>query len=115
MKRFGFIKVCGSKIPIQVGSSEDHKELVGCYGLYDANTCTIWIHVDTPKTLIIQTLVHEVLHAMLNLSGAIYSTAAAFGLDRDDSRIEAWEESFVRLLTPHITETFGDSWATSKR
>ena len=34
-------------------------------------------------------------------------TARIFGVERDSKQMEEWEEITVRVLTPHVLETFG--------
>ncbi len=107
MKKAGAIKVCGLTIPVCEGLTHDQPGLEKAYGCYDVDTATLWLDETNPKHVKAFWKTHETLHAIMNLSGAVYSMAAALGVPREDPRLDEWEEALVRLLTPHILETFG--------
>ncbi len=107
MKNAGAIKVCGQTIPVKEGLASDEPGLEKAYGCYDLDTSTLWLDENNPKHIRTFWKTHEALHALLNLSGSLYAMASALGLPREDPRREAWEEAFVRILTPHVLETFG--------
>ena len=101
------VAICGLNIPVRVGTPKDCADLAGAYGCYDVDTATIWLNADTPAHAASFWFVHEILHALLNLSGLLYATARIFGVERDSKQMEEWEEITVRVLTPHVLETFG--------
>lgn len=111
MKRPRFVRACGLRIPVRFGTEKDYPELKGCYGCYDLDTCTIWIESSCPPAVQAFWIAHEAVHAVLNNSGALRMTATAFGIDMDEpeerKRMDSWEEALVRVLVPHILETFG--------
>lgn len=107
MKNLKPMPVCGLSIPVKEGTEEENRNLEKAYGCLDMDTLTVWIEERTPKHTKAFWKTHEALHAILNLSGAIYATAAALGLPREDPKIAAWEETFIRVVCPHILETFG--------
>jgi hypothetical protein len=107
MKALGHMPVCGVDLPVKAGDEKDNSDLTKAYGCFDLDTSTVWLDENLPRHAADFWRTHEALHAVLNLSGAIYATAAALGMKRDDPRIDEWEEMIVRVLTPHIIETFG--------
>lgn len=111
MKRAGHVMVCGVKTPVRVGTVDDQQGLHNAYGCYDTDECVIWLAADCPPHHVPFIATHEGLHAMLNHSGAIRMTSSMLGLDMDNAKdrekMEAWEEALVRVLTPHVVETFG--------
>ena len=107
MKSLGHMPVCGVDLPVKEGSATDQPCMEKAYGCYDVDTATVWLDENNPKHVKDFWRTHEALHALINLSGVAYVTAAALGLKRDDPRMEEWEEAIIRVLTPHIIETFG--------
>lgn len=101
------VKICGLRIPVRYGDEKDAPALAKAYACYDRDTCTIWIHRDTPKDKVEFWKVHEARHVLLECSGLLYATAAIFGVKRNDPRMDAWEEAFIRIMCPHDLETFG--------
>lgn len=101
------VTICGLTVPVRFGTEKDQSELSDSYACYDRDTCTIWVHTATPADKVEFWKVHEALHALCENSGVIYATAAIFGVKRDDSKVEAWEEAVIRILCPHILQTFG--------
>lgn len=93
--------VCGQRIAIE------YEDLGALYGKYDRDECKIKLHSETPADKQPLWKTHETLHALLEGSGVLYATAAIFGIKRKDPRIDAWEEAVIRILSPHILETFG--------
>lgn len=86
-KRKQTINIANRKFSLVFPSAiigDDGKE---CYGLANHGTSTISVATAYPS-LFNTTLIHELLHALLNASGA-------------DQLIEQ-EETFVRILTPHL-------------
>lgn len=111
MKTLGAVMICGMRVPVRTGSEKDHPSLRGTYGLYDIDQVAIWVNADTPAHMRDFITVHESLHAILNNSGALRSVATTAGLDLEDrkdfQRMEVLEENLIRILVPHILETFG--------
>jgi hypothetical protein len=107
VKRAGHVAVCGLNLPVKLGTEEDFAGLKGAYGCFDPDTGTIWLDENIPPHVKPFWTVHEVLHAVLLHSGALYVTASIFGCEREDPRLDRWEEAIVRILTPHLLETWG--------
>lgn len=101
------IRVCGLLIPVAQGSAKDHPDLKKCWGVYDHENEIVWMNEATPKDKVPFWETHEALHALVNKSGLLYVTAAIFGAEVGDDKMEAWEEAFIRVATPHVLETFG--------
>jgi hypothetical protein len=119
MKHLGTVTICGMCIPVREGSEKDHPVLKGAYGIYDVDSATIWVDVSTPAHVRDSIIVHEALHAVLNSSGAYRSIATMTNLDlenpRDLARMNEIEENLVRILVPHVLETFGPARVTKGR
>jgi hypothetical protein len=112
MTPLGTVKVCGIAIPVQIGDEDDNPNLAGAYGCYDLDDGIIWISHTCPAAEMPFWITHEACHALLQKSGALRVTALAFGLDVEKKAkhlkiASTWEEVFIRVMTPHIIETFG--------
>lgn len=118
-KPVGHLAICGLRIPVCVGNETDHPDLARAYGCYDLDTQVIWIHETCPRHSVDFWLTHEAKHAMLACSGALRATAALFGLDLDKpadrDRMDVWEEAMIRILVPHLIETFGPAHLVEPR
>jgi hypothetical protein len=101
------VRICGLDLAFRRGSEKDNPDLSDCHGYYDGTEHTIWIHDNVPNNAVPFWTTHEKLHGLLDLSGALHVTAGIFGISPEDPRMEAWEEAIVRVLTPHIANTFG--------
>ena|ERR1700682_6211852 len=107
MKQLGTLMIAGSSVGVFEGNRSDNANLDGTYAVYLPDDQEIWLFEGLPAHEKLKNLIHEVLHAIIGCSGAFDVTAAALGLKRDDTRMLDWEESFVRVMTPHILEVFG--------
>jgi len=65
------------------------------YGMWDGRQATILLSTRSAETITRETLLHELLHAIIELSGA----AAVHIKDSDE------EEGIVRALTPMLLDT----------
>jgi hypothetical protein len=105
------VKVCGLSVPLCFASEKEDATLKGAHGYYDPDTGVIVLNKSLPAGSDATFLVHEVLHALLNTSGALRATAATLGIDIDKpagrKQMDTWEEVFIRVITPHVLETFG--------
>lgn len=101
------VTVCGLDLPVKVGTNRNHPDLEKSYACYDPEQMCIWLHADCPTDFVGFWLAHESIHAMLDLSGVLDVTAAVSEKERND--LDAWEEAVVRILTPHVLETFCNS------
>ena len=54
---------------IKVRWKDDLMETHGAYGLWEQHKLTIYIDTTVPPTLMAQTLWHEIMHAVLDLTG----------------------------------------------
>ena len=94
----GQIVLCGHTIDILlVDDLNDGK--VECHGVYEPAKASISIDADLAPELQKTFLVHEIAHAMLDLSGAMHELREDLAHDVDAERVE---ERLVRTLTPHI-------------
>jgi hypothetical protein len=115
MKHLGTLMIAGSEVGVFEGNRSDNANLDGVYAVYLPDDQEIWLFEGLPPHEKLKNLVHEVLHAVIGCSGAFDITASALGLAREDTRLVAWEESFVRVMTPHIFEIFGPALKTRKK
>lgn len=53
------------KIVVKKGLMEEHT----CYGMWDATQLVIYIDPDVPQSVLAHTLWHEMMHAILDLTG----------------------------------------------
>ena len=107
MKKKVFVNIAGQPYEIIASNAQEYPVLDKAYGVCNSNNHTILILEDLPDAKFQHTLTHEVIHALIAESGAAYATAAALGVDEDDPRVNAWEEMFVRVMTPHVAAAFG--------
>jgi hypothetical protein len=102
--------ICGNLVPVFLvpdlmdGPNE-------CDGYYETASPSIFIHRDIGAEYSRQVLVHEVCHAMLHLSGAMYELEQDLREGVDAFRVE---ERLVRTLTPHIVAMMGTKRKAAK-
>ena len=106
-EKIGTLDICGTKVEVRTGTNADTDGLDGAYGCFDTTELVIWLHSALPKRKVPDTLTHEALHAIWLNSGARFAIASSLGIPDGDSRLEALEETLVRILTPHVKSTFG--------
>lgn len=97
-KRVGELVICGAKVGIYLENNL-YDEATSCSGLYDPAASTIYIDDANGEEMVRHILIHEVGHALLHLSGAMYELEQDLKPDVDVERVE---ERLVRTLTPHI-------------
>jgi hypothetical protein len=86
--------------PVEFSKYQDEKkEKENFLGLFSAETLTIYIKKDLPPSLLKDTLLHEILHALWFLSGA-----GAVG--EEDENLE---ELLVGMLTPWLMSILKDN------
>jgi hypothetical protein len=107
VKKIGVIDIGGTPHDVCLGTHKDTKNLGDAFGAYEAASCQIWVEEGMPKAKTEETLTHETLHAIWQIAGVNYATAASLGISADDPRIAIWEEMIVRVLTPHMKTVFG--------
>lgn len=102
--------ICGNLVPVfLVPNLKDGP--TACDGYYETASPSIFIHRDLGAEYSRQVLVHEVGHAMLHLSGAMYELEQDLRKGVDVDRVE---ERLVRTLTPHIVAMMGTKRKASK-
>lgn len=106
MKLVGYVHVCGRQLPVKEGTEEDCHHLENCWGVFVQDEGAIWLDERAPEHMKPFWLMHEALHALIHLSGALFLTTSALRI-RDNDEVKEWEEALVRELTPHLLETFG--------
>ena len=107
MKKLGYLKICGQTIEVLEGDENDCPHLQSARGVYIPGKAQIWLEEDQPADRLVDTLVHESLHGLVDMSGIFDATASILGLERDDPRMAKWEEAFIRVITPHVAALFG--------
>jgi hypothetical protein len=102
-KRIGWLTICGNKVPVirvpELLTAEGGTAL----GLSDFERNAIFIRAGQTETQEKDTLIHEGIHMLLNLSGAV-NHLAGYVKAKD---LAACEETLVRILTPNVVAMLG--------
>ncbi len=93
MKKLGTLQICGLPYDVFVGNWKDEVELKDNYGLCDSGNQVIWIREGHKPEQFKNTLIHEILHALIIESGA--------RLTLGENAAET-EEALIQILTPHL-------------
>lgn len=102
-KRIGLLTICGNKVPVIRVPNLTTSEGGVALGLSDFERNTIFIREGQTETQETDTLIHEGIHMLLNLSGAI-NHLAGYVKAKD---LTACEETLVRILTPNVVAMLG--------
>lgn len=110
-KSLGVRTVCGVKIPIVRATVEQASSLIdddgaSLDGVFDTETMRIYVRDGQSPEGEQDTINHEILHALLLLSGAKAFIAKELRTPAKEYEIE---EVLVRILTPHVAAI---RWAT---
>lgn len=98
-KKQSKIRVCGIWYEIVSMSEEDEPQLEGAEGLCDHKNCRIVLKTGIDQNRVKDTLVHEILHALINESGVRNELETLAHKDAGEV-----EERIVRMLTPHLCD-----------
>jgi hypothetical protein len=102
-KRIAVLTICGNKVPVVRVPGLTTPEGGVALGLSDFERNTIFIREGQTETQEMDTLIHEAIHMLLNLSGAI-NHLAGYVKAKD---MTACEETLVRILTPNVVAMLG--------
>ena len=100
--KFGTVDICGHKFPVIEKTSDEDQSLETCSGYIRFKPQEIVIEAAMEPEAFRDVLLHEVLHGILHLSGATDVIATAMGTDRSNPAVDTLEESFIRIVTPHL-------------
>jgi hypothetical protein len=109
MKRLGEVNICGLIVTVMEAAWEksDNPLTEETAGLYDAKMQIIWIEAGYTRQSKVDTLIHEMLHALIGHSGLnhVIGDAARFSLQSD--AYSQLEENIVSILAPHLKTALG--------
>jgi hypothetical protein len=107
-----FVDVCGVRVKILHRSETRDKELHNCWGYFKRETATIVVDKDCTGSFAFSVLHHELAHAFLHYSGALFTIGAVLNI-QDEKLFEFVEEVLIRTaMTPH--SMCCSRWAVSK-
>lgn len=93
--RRGTLRIGGRKVALHV-VSDGHPMLEGCNGIYDPDRGAIYLNGNLEPTAFQDTYLHELEHAINDISGA--NNVLASAIEGEKKRDEA-EEQIVRCRT----------------
>jgi Zn-dependent peptidase ImmA (M78 family) len=103
-KRIGWLTICGNKVPVirvpTIVNSDGDETLLG---LSNFEQNCIFIRAGQTESQERDTVVHEGIHMLLHLSGAINHLAGHV----KQKDLAACEETLVRILTPNVVAMLG--------
>ena len=108
MKKLGTLDVCGTDWGVWEATGAEFETMgnPNAEGVCSHTECAIYL-LNTCRKDRKDTLMHEYLHAVLQSSGALYGLLSSLGVPFIGKKSDALEETFVRVLTPHIIRTLG--------
>lgn len=95
-QRAGSIDVCGQRYAIEIYT------VLESQGECDYEAATIRLRRQAPDRMA-DTLIHEVLHAILDAAGIGWTMRGRFKLSK--RAYDKFEEDFVRMMTPALLST----------
>ncbi len=99
MKKLGQLALCGIDFTVYSGNAEENANLEDNQGYCNNIKEQIWLRDSLSPTGFFDTLVHEMLHALLTNSGTSQFLKGCIPAGADQTEIE---ETIVRILTPHL-------------
>lgn len=82
----------------------------GCHAQYNTQTNTIWLNAESCSRpdMLFANLIHEVVHAWLSSSGAIYYLRTMMPDLTEEAFGTKIEETLVRMVSPAIESSIRD-------
>jgi hypothetical protein len=112
VKKLRVLTICGVRVPVIRATPEQVPELLEDGSLKDGifchERCCIFVREGQSKTQERDTIVHEVAHAFLHLSGIGHQLQFFLG-PKAAKNFEAMEEMLVRGATPHLVGLLADN------
>ncbi len=103
------LDVCGQRYRVLLSEAEGCAELGDDEGVTLGERTEIYIQRGLSASRKEDTLIHELIHALLDASGAGHSLCEHLGLSED--RWREFEEKLARLMAPAMLATFrGAGW-----
>jgi len=108
MKTLGFVDVCGQdwRVVECTGEEMEAQGHPNAVGLCSDGECQIYL-LDACRKDRKDTFFHEYMHAVLRSSGALYGLLTSAGVPFLGDKSDTIEETFIRVLTPHLLKAFG--------
>jgi len=110
--KLGKVQVCGLDYSIKVSNGDETPALKGNEGITDYATCTIFLSDTLPETRALDTLVHEIIHAIFEASGADNYLKTKWRKGIKGAEVE---EHLIRLLTPALITSFRSAGLLSRK
>lgn len=108
------VDICGRDYRVLEVTPEEHPEIEGCEGLCDYTNATIYIAQGRAETVRIDTLLHEIVHGVIEATGhrlKLQTASEAAGHETDHL-----EEELVVALTPALRAALKSAgWREPKR
>ena len=93
------VEVLGVNVSVRLRSEKRDKNLKDCWGYFDQAAASIVIDADCANDMKFHVLHHELGHAFLHYSGAMFVLQTVI---RDRATLEYVEESLIRgAMVPH--------------
>lgn len=106
------IEICGLKYRVLFRNEDTDPGMKGNWGYFNAETQTITLHPDNLETRALDTLVHEIMHAIFDAQGieTYLSTQLKKGC-----KVKEAEEQIIRLLTPALITSLRSAGLLSRK
>ena len=91
-KRIGVVDVCGLPFTVYECTADSVPKIESCFGFCEVDKQEIYLEAGLGNAAWMNTLVHEILHGIIDHSGA----NLVAGLDYDRAEI------LIRVITPHL-------------
>lgn len=111
VKHLTTIVICSVRVPVVEATTEQAPCLAGNDGAFDYTKLVIYVAPEQSSTHLRDTVVHEVAHAFIYLSGLGHTLKTMLQpkyvkhWDGDDGT----EETLVRMVTPHCVALIGQA------
>lgn len=104
MRKLGSLTVCGLTYTVMSADScdKDNPLPEGASGYCDPEKQIIWIAEEDTRQAKVDTLIHEVLHAILSHSGLDQYIANTARIAVSSNLYHELEETIVSVMTPHL-------------
>ncbi len=99
MRRLGQLNVCGLVFHAFEGRAAERDTLGTAYGYCDHERQEIWIREGLSTSMFNDTLMHELLHGLLQHSGC---EDFIKGVLKPEANPDEVTETLIRILTPHM-------------
>jgi Zn-dependent peptidase ImmA (M78 family) len=106
-RQVGEVNICGVPYAILVADEQTDESLVGAFGYVKTYGQQIVLNSGQGAHKMQQTMMHEILHAIMAESGIHAYLAAEVGQSIGSDKMSEVEETLIRLLSPHLVMALG--------